>query len=416
MSKKAHKDTMKRKTKQELKPKLRFPEFRDEPAWKESKLSSIVNLVSGVHLSPNDYSEQGDMPYFTGPSDFTNNVQCIKKWTALSTNTAEANDTLITVKGSGVGEIWYLSLSSVAIGRQLMAIQARNSSSHFVYQFLLMQKTRFENLASGNLIPGLSRGDILSLTAPLPSLLKQKRIADCLTSLDELIAAHGRKLDALKDHKKGLMQSLFPCQGQTQPRLRFPEFRDALDWEVKKAGSLFTNRKEKGEHGLPIYSVTINKGMILRSSFDRNFYDIEDPAGNKRAHKEDIAYNMMRMWQGAFGVAPENCMVSPAYVVLCPRKGVCSGFFDSFFKLPESLQFLTAYSRGLTSDRLRLYYDDFATIPLRIPKFAEQVKIAKCFSSLDDLITSQAQKLDTLKTHKKGLMQQLFPSLERAKV
>jgi type I restriction enzyme S subunit len=208
------------------------------------------------------------------------------------------------------------------------------------------------------------------------------------------------------------MQQLFPREGETQPRLRFPEFQNAREWEERKAGSLFVNRVTKGEQGLPIYSVTMHDGMVKRDTFDRNFYDIEDAAGNKKVCKEDIAYNMMRMWQGALGVAPEDCLVSPAYIVLEPMKDAVPFFFQYMFKLPSTLLLLTSHSRGLTKDRLRLYYDDFARIPLRCPTPHEQQRIASCLSSLDALIAAEAQKLEALKTHKKGLMQQLFPSPE----
>lgn len=174
-------------------------------------------------------------------------------------------------------------------------------------------------------------------------------------------------------------------------------------------GDLFTNRKEVGEDGLPIYSVTVNDGMVPRASFDRDFYDIADSASNRKACKGDIAYNMMRMWQGAQGVAPVDCMVSPAYVVLEPRKDASAEFFAYFFKLPQSLELLTATSRGLTKDRLRLYFDDFARMRLCAPEHDEQSRIAACLASVDELISAESQKLDALKAYKKGLMQQLFP-------
>ena len=150
-------------------------------------------------------------------------------------------------------------------------------------------------------------------------------------------------------------------------------------------------------------------GMVPRASFDRDFYDIKDPACNKKVCKGDIAYNMMRMWQGAQGVAVEDCMVSPAYVVLEPLRDVCSEFFAYFFKLPQSLDVLTSHSRGLTKDRLRLYFDDFRRMPLCVPKIGEQQRIAACLSSVDTLISAQSHKLDSLRTHKNGLIQQLFP-------
>jgi type I restriction enzyme S subunit len=265
----------------------------------------------------------------------------------------------------------------------------------------------------GQAQPGLSVQVLNKVTINRPlNAAEQQKIADCLTSLDEVIVAQGRKVETLKAHKKGLMQQLFPREGETLPRLRFPEFRDAPEWEEKKAGSLFGNRINKGEEGLPIYSVTMHDGMVRRDSFDRNFYDIEDAAGNKKACKNDIAYNMMRMWQGALGVAPEGCLVSPAYVVLSPQRGVVSRFFEYLFKLPAVLLLLTSHSRGLTKDRLRLYYDDFARIPLKCPEPGEQQRIADCLSTLDARIAAEADKLAALKTHKQGLMQQLFPSPE----
>jgi type I restriction enzyme S subunit len=193
------------------------------------------------------------------------------------------------------------------------------------------------------------------------------------------------------------------------PRLRFPEFREAEEWDFKQAGDLFANRIEAGENGLPIYSVTIDDGMVKRSSLERKVDDILESGGNKKVNKRDMAYNMMRMWQGAFGVAVEDCMVSPAYVVLEPQSEVLPAFYASFLKLPQSLRLLTSRSHGLTKDRLRLYYRDFALIPLPLPSHAEQQKIADCLTSLDEVIAAQGRKVAALAAHKRGLMQQLFP-------
>ena len=194
----------------ETQPRLRFPEFRDAGDWEMKKLSGEIHLVSGMHLSPEQYSSTGEVPYFSGPSDFTSDLNSILKWTKRSSNMAAQEDTLITVKGSGVGEVWFSTLQAVALGRQLMAVRVKEGSSKFVYQFLLTKKARFEDLGSGNLIPGLSRTDILDMEAFFPAPAEQQRIADCLTSLDTLITAATQELETLKTHKKGLMQQLFP--------------------------------------------------------------------------------------------------------------------------------------------------------------------------------------------------------------
>ena len=191
-------------------PRLRFPEFEGTGDWEEKQLSSLVKLVSGVHLAPDMYSTTGEVPYFTGPSDFTDAIQCVAKWTDESVNIAKQHDTLITVKGSGVGKIWYLTLPPIAMGRQLMAVRTEVGDRRFIYQFLSTRRAQFEALASGNLIPGLSRDDILGMAAYFPSRDEQKKIADCLGPLDDLIASEGRKLDSLRQQKQGLLQQLFP--------------------------------------------------------------------------------------------------------------------------------------------------------------------------------------------------------------
>jgi type I restriction enzyme S subunit len=289
-----------------------------------------------------------------------------------------------------------------------------NLEERFLPWLLLGNKERLLRMVdvAGHGTGKLNAEELKALELRLPQPAEQRKVAACLTSLDEWIAAERRKLEAFRAHKKGLMQQMFPREGEARPRFRFPEFRGGPEWEATVGGNLFTNRNEDGEEGLPIYSVTVNEGMVPRASFDRDFYDIEDPAGNKKACKGDLTYNMMRMWQGAQGVALEDCMVSPAYVVLAPLTDVCSEFFAYLFKLPQSLQLLTAYSRGLTKDRLRLYFDDFKRLPLRVPKFTEQQRVAACLSSLDRVIAAQSRKLDGLRDHEKGLIEQLFPSPE----
>jgi type I restriction enzyme S subunit len=411
-----------------LVPERRFPEFQDAGDWESVSLGSLVSIstekvgdkscvpmsiTSGVGL----VSQMEKFGRVIAGDSYRNYLQLQKNDFAYNKSATKeypegfiahyTGDELAAVPNSIF--TCFRIHGKTASPRYLNYLFLGNLHGRWLRKFIEVGARAHGSLSINN-------SDLLALPVPVPggpnSLKEQQKIADCLDSADALIAAQRRKVEALKAHKKGLMQQLFPHEGETQPRLRFPEFENSEGWELKLGGELFANRKEKGEAGLPIYSVTINDGMVPRSSFDRNFYDIEDPTANRKAHRGDIAYNMMRMWQGAQGVAPENCLVSPAYVVLKPRSGACSDFFAYFFKLPQSLQLLTVTSRGLTKDRLRLYFDDFAKMPLRVPGKPEQQRIADCLLSLDTLITAETGKLDRLKTHKKGLMQQLFPAIE----
>ena len=421
-----------------LMPKLRFPEFRAAEGWEVKPMGKVYTFKGNNSLSREKLNyERGSLKnihYGDIHTKFSTHFD-ITKEVVPYINPPEPVDAFKAEKFCIEGDIIFadasedledigkaieiVSLGGEAVVSGLHTILARQTGTDLVLGFgghlfkSRLVRTQIQKESQGSKVLGLAGSRLANINIPFPhSQSEQQKIADCLSSVDELIAAQARKLDALKTHKKGLMQQFFPREGETQPRLRFPEFQNTEEWEQKKLGELFSNRVEKGVDGLPIYSVTMNDGMVKRASLDREFDDISDPAGNKKVHKKDIAYNMMRMWQGALGVAIEGCLVSPAYVVLSPCEHVCPEFFALLFKLPQSLRFLTAHSRGLTKDRLRLYYKDFALIPIRCPDFAEQQRIADCLTSLDDLIAAQTQKLEALKTHKKGLMQQLFPSPE----
>jgi type I restriction enzyme S subunit len=393
-----------------LTPELRFPSFDEN--WELQPLAEVGDFVdervSVSEVERKDYvSTENLLPDFGGlsaPSSFPPTGSVVRY---------RVNDILAANIRPYLKKVWLADKNGGA-SNDVIVIRARGSVGHLYLSHLLKSDRFISYVMSGAKGLKMPRGDVAVIreyAVPLPPTeAEQQKIAECLSTLDELMGATRQKLNALKAHKKGLMQQLFPREGETVPRLRFPEFRKAAGWATKVGGDLFAQRKEDGEDRLPIYSVTVNDGMIPRASFDRDFYDIEDPAGNKKVRKGDLAYNMMRMWQGAQGVASEDCMVSPAYVVLAPKSGVCSEFFAYLFKLPHSLALLTATSRGLTKDRLRLYFDDFAKMRLCVPEKPEQHRIATCLSSLDDLIAAQTDQLEALKTHKKGLMQQLFPA------
>ena len=190
------------------------------------------------------------------------------------------------------------------------------------------------------------------------------------------------------------------------PDLRFPDFKDA--WRDATAGDAFAHSKAKGEAGLPIWSVTLDRGMVPRDSLDRHMESDAADETNLRAQPGDLVYNMMRMWQGAVGEASEECMVSPAYVVLSPKPGTYSRFFDYWFKAPHMLHRLKSFSHGLTKDRLRLYYADFAKIPIPLPSEDEQRKIADFMDTVSEKIALLNRERATLEDHKQGLMQRLF--------
>lgn len=404
-----------------LVPELRFPEFRDEGEWVEGTLGdSLVGPPQyGLNAASVPYSD--NLPAYLRITDISDEGLFLPEKKVSVDYTPKKEDYLIdgdivlARTGASVGKSYKYQLKDgeLVYAGYLIRIQPNpvkiKSSFLFNYFFTPYYWKWVSIVSSRSGQPGINGSEYASFPISFPSLPEQQKIADCLSSLDELIQFQTKKLEALQSHKKGLLQNLFPAEGETVPRLRFPEFVGTGDWVERKLGEVFENKIEKGENGLPIYSVTMNDGMVKRSSLDRKVDDIENSEGNKKVNKGEIAYNMMRMWQGAFGVANEDCMVSPAYVVISPSEDVFAHFFWYLFKLPIYLKLLTSHSQGLTLDRLRLYYKDFAKIPALIPSHLEQQRIAGCLSSVDVLIQEQLDALEKLKTHKKGLLQGLFP-------
>jgi type I restriction enzyme, S subunit len=159
-----------------------------------------------------------------------------------------------------------------------------------------------------------------------------------------------------------------------------------------RLGDYFSNRQEPGRDGLPVMSVTMNDSLMLRDELERRSESALRPNQHLLVRKGDIAYNMMRMWQGACGLAEADGIVSPAYVVLAPKPSIDSRFAYQWFKSTRLIHLFWAYSHGLTKDRLRLYFDEFAEIPVAPPALEEQRRIVGILETWDRAV-EQTEKL-----------------------
>ena len=281
----------------------------------------------------------------------------------------------------------------------------------------------------------ITNATFLSGRLPLPTESReQQKIADCLSSLDELIAAQARKVDALKTHKKGLMQQIFPREGETQPRLRFPEFRDAGEWHITTVGGLveagWLFPPKDGNHGNihPKSSDYVASGIpfIMASDLNGGLIDIK----NCHFISKDQADNLQKGFakegdvllshKGTVGEVAMVREINTPYLMLTPQvtyyrvkdqQRLLNEFIAQLFVADEFQANLLEVCGGGT--RAYIGITEQAKLRLQLPKdIEEQQRIAKCLATLDTLITAATQELETLKTHKKGLMQQLFPSAE----
>jgi type I restriction enzyme S subunit len=185
---------------------------------------------------------------------------------------------------------------------------------------------------------------------------------------------------------------------------------------VLRVADFLSERKQKGIEGLPIYSVLMEGGMVPRNTVERRVPSELESNDNRLVKHGDLAYNMMRMWQGASGIAAVDCLVSPAYVVCTPSDIIDSDFLGYLLKNPASIQMLRRYSQGLTGDRLRLYFEHFKLMSFAIPPIEEQRRIGNMLKSVDESITKKSLQLSAQQTLKRALMQSLLTGKVRVNV
>ena len=253
----------------------------------------------------------------------------------------------------------------------------------------------------------------LSFPIFTPVKEEQQKIADCLSSIDDLITAQTQKLAALKAHKKGLMQQLFPAEGETVPKLRFPEFRDGGEWESEQLGNIGKvsmckriMKHETSESGdIPFYKIG-TFGKKADAYISKEIYDL---------YRENFSFpkagDILISASGTIG----RTVVFDGKPAYFQDSNIVWIDNDGSLVSNAFLVFIYQKIKWVTDDNTiaRLYNDNLRKIEIIIPPtLEEQKKIADCLDSIDELITAQNQKIEALKSHKKGLMQQLFPSMD----
>jgi len=413
-----------------LVPKLRFPAFREAGEWKEETLNQITTAIfDGTHQTPT-YTEDG-IPFFSvenivsGKSNkFISRDDYLD---ATIKNRPEKGDVLITRIGNiGFSTVvdWSYEFS---IYVTLAVIKKDNRfNSGYLHGYIQSPQYQAEIQSKSllNAVPCKINMDELRKTIVLlPSPEEQKKIADCLSSLDERIILEAQKLDTLKTHKKGLMQQLFPAEGETLPKLRFPEFRDAGEWEIKPLAKVCNvlqgygfpevlQGKNEGKYPFCKVSdisraVAENGGLLAEATN----YVGDDELLKLRAKlipKDATVFakigEALRLNRRAY--VQKECLIDNNATGLKAIDGVAD---DYFVYLLSQLIDLDEHCGGAVPSVNKSTLEEIEVV---VPGTDEQKRIAASLSSLDDLITAQTQKLAALKTHKRGLMHQLFPSAD----
>lgn len=403
---------MSNKDKATLVPKLRFSAFKNSPEWTSEKVDRLVDTVTPPKKLPtSSYAVKGEFPII----DQSQNAIC--GWT----DDREAliqDDLPLIIFGDHTCILKLLDLPFAQGADGIKILKPRPMiGTSYLYQYLSYRPVVTEEYKRHYsilkekvvLFPDFKTGE-------------QQKIADCLSSLDELIVAQVRKVDALKTHKKGLMQQLFPREGETQPRLRFPEFQNAGGWEEKKLeeiakrGSGHTPNKSNSDYyngGIKWVSLADSKrldsGLITSTSIEISEKGIENSSAV--LHPAGTVLISRDAGIGKSAVISAPMAVSQHFIAWTCKPHMLSNWF-LYHLLQNSKPIFERAATGSTIKTIGLQF--FIDLKFHIPTVPEQERIADCFNFLDHLIAAEIRIFEALKKQKKGLMQQLFPSTYEA--
>ena len=381
-------------------PQLRFPGFEGE--WEEKTLADICNITAGGDAPKQNFSKVKTGIYNVPVISNGIGENAIYGYTDIPKITQSA----VTVAARGtIGYAEYRDYPYYPIIR-LLSVIAKDSTIDTKYLSYLLSVQKYHSTDGG--IPQLTVPMIGSTIIPIPSLLEQRTIAECLEAIDQMISAQNQKVESLKAHKKGLMQQLFPQPGATTPALRFPGF--AGDWEVKKLGEIAdVNPKSDKLPNKFVYIdlESVESGNLLK----KNIIEVKNaPSRAQRLLKKgDILFQMVRPYQRNNYHFYDNdgnvYVASTGYAQI--RYKDCSEYLYQYLHTDTFVDI--AISKCVGGNYPAINTTDLTNITVYLPSPAEQQKIAECLETLDNLIAAESNKLESLKTHKKGLMQQLFP-------
>jgi type I restriction enzyme S subunit len=391
-----------------LVPELRFPEFRDAGAWEEKPLKKIFSIFQGFAFSSKDSVKDGvrwlkiaDVSIqhmnHSSPSYLpTEHKNKHEKYSVKQGDYVIALTRPILrkqLKMAPVDKVFHGALLNQRVGK-LVTTQ----NIEFIYNLLQTSKiiSDIEKSISGSEPPNLSTQQIEDIKTYIPSCSKeQKKIAYCLSSIDNLITAHTQKYETLKAHKKGLLQQLFPAEDEAEPELRFPEFSNNGGWKKINFSTLFEIGGGKDHKHLPDGDIPVYGSGGYMRSVNSFLYDGESACIGRKG-----TINKPMFLEGKFWTV-DTLFYTHSF-------NECSAKF--IYLLFQNTNWLKLNEAGGVPSLSKVIINK---VEVRVPCIDEQNEIVETIWSIDRLIYEQEQKITTLKNHKKGLMQKLFPAVNK---
>ena len=387
-------------------PQLRFKGFTDD--WEDRNLKDILREFSTKSKIENEYrvlsSTNVGMEFRDGRVSGTSN---------LGYKIIKNGDLVLSPQNLWLGNININNIGTGLVSPSYKTFNFTDIDSSFIKPQLRTPKMLEEYKNSSTQGASVVRRNLeidsfYQIKIATPSIKEQEKIGSFFKHLDALITLQQRKLDLLKEQKKGYLQKMFPKAGEKIPELRFAGFAD--DWEERKSKEIFKAKVRKGEPNLPVLSVTQTSGVVYRGELGIDIkYDVSTLKNYKVIEPNDFVISL-RSFQGGFELSDKLGITSPAYTIFVPKypEEQNNLFWRIQFKRFQFIESLKTVTFGIR-DGKSISFNEFGDLKIKFPSnILEQQKIGTFFKQLDDTIALHQRKLDLLKEQKKGFLQKMF--------
>jgi type I restriction enzyme S subunit len=425
---------MSKEMEKKLVPMLRFPEFKNDDGWHSTSIGEVGKFYYGKSAPKWSLSKDAPTLCVRYGELYTKFDTIITK--VISRTNIDPSNLRFSKGGEilvpRVGEVprdfaenvCYLPFPNIAIGEMISVYNTKEYPIFYAHYFRTLWR-EFAKVVEGQNVKNLYYVNLEPIVIGKPSYLEQQKIAECLSSLDDLITAENEKLDVLKNHKKGLMQRLFPAEGEKVPKLRFSEFKDSGDWELLPIGSkikllsgyAFKSHEITGDvSGTRLLrGINVTEGRIRHSNdIDRYFLGSVEKLEKFKVKKNDLVIAMDGSKVGKNAALITDTDEGALLVQRVARlRANSEAFIKYIFHQINAVNFHTYVDKINTSSGIpHISADQIKNFNIYFPPSDDELEKTESFiTGLNVQITEQTKKIDELKFHKKGLMQQLFPTI-----
>ncbi|WP_202986180.1 restriction endonuclease subunit S [Weissella cibaria] len=403
-------------------PQIRFNGYSDD--WEERKLKDVSTYIRGSfpqpYTNPDFYDETNGKP-FVQVADIGYDLKLkpdtkshISKLAESKSRFVEAGKVVVALQGSIETSIGRTAITqydaffdrTILIFKEYKVPIDKQYFSQIIKKLFEREKER----AWGATISTITKEHLNDFIVGVPSIEEQQKIGTFFKQLDGTIALHQRKLDLLKEQKKGYFQKMFPKNGAKVPELRFAGFAD--DWEERKLRDLLNKNSEKNKNlsVINVESVSNKTGFTKQTDQFEDYSVASADLSNYYVIREkQFAYNPSRINVGSIAykdLGDEISVVSPLYVSFSTKKVLNDGFLWNWFKTASFDAQRQRLSEGGVRDTLS--FNQLSEMNTMFPTYPEQEKIGSFFKQLDNTIALHQRKLDLLKEQKKGFLQKMF--------